>query len=170
MILSFEGKTPQIAEDVFIASSATIIGDVTIESGASIWFGAVLRGDLNRIVIGANTSIQDNCVLHCNREFPTMVGANCVIGHGVIMEGCDIRQWCMIGMNATILSGAVIGEKTIIAAAALIRENQTFAPGMLLAGVPATVKRELGESEIARVYEGVEHYHEMSAIYREMQA
>lgn len=148
MILSYQGKTPQIAEGVFIAPTAVLIGDVVVERGANIWFGAVLRGDLSQIYIGQNSSIQDNCVLHCNQRNHTIVHENTIVGHGAVLEGCTIGAGSLIGMNATVLSGSRLGENTLVAAAALIREQTIFEGGVLLAGVPATVKRKVTEAEL----------------------
>ena len=164
-ILEFQGKTPQIGAGAFIAPTAVIIGDVTIGAGANIWFGAVLRGDMNHIEIGAKTSIQDNTVIHCNEIHPTIVGANVVVGHAVVMEGCTIGEGSLIGMNATVLSGAVLGENTLVAAAALVRENEQFPARSLLAGVPAQVKAQIKEAHLQLMALGVEHYGEVMQHY-----
>lgn len=168
MLIAYQGKSPQIAPNVFVAPTATLIGDVVVESGASIWFGAVLRADLNQIVVGANTSIQDNCVVHCNSRYATRIGADCVVGHGVVMEGCHIAPSCLIGMNATILSGTTIGSESIIAAGAVIREGTDYDERVLLAGVPAQVRRATTDDDLARIQRGVAHYLKESQIYRGM--
>lgn len=143
MIYKFNNKTPQIADGVFIAPNATIIGDVIIEAGASIWFGAVLRGDTGQIRIGAGSNVQDNCVLHVNGRNNTIIAENVTLGHGVIAEGCHIHKGSLVGMNATVLSGSIIGAGCLIAAGTVIRENQQIEAGMLVAGVPARVIRPL---------------------------
>ncbi|MCB0075413.1 MAG: gamma carbonic anhydrase family protein, partial [Caldilineaceae bacterium] len=109
MIIEHQGKRPRIAADVFIAPNATILGDVTIGAGASIWFGAVIRGDVGHIEIGPGTNIQDNVVIHVNARHDTQIGANATIGHGVVLEGCTIGDGALLGMNATVLSEAEIG-------------------------------------------------------------
>ncbi|NJN84286.1 MAG: gamma carbonic anhydrase family protein, partial [Caldilineaceae bacterium] len=109
MIIEHMGKQPQIAEGVYLAPTATVIGDVIIEAGANIWFGAVLRGDSGRIVIGPRTSVQDNVVVHVNGHHDTIVEGDVIIGHGVVLEGCRIGQGALLGMNATVLSGAEVG-------------------------------------------------------------
>lgn len=165
LILPFQDKTPQIHPSVFIAPTAVIIGDVILAEGVSIWFGAVLRADLNQIVVGANTSIQDTCVLHSNKSRPTEVGANCVVGHGVIMEACQVGAGSLLGMNATILSGAILGEESIVGAGAVVKENTTYPPRVLLAGVPAEVRRELSAEQAARIQKGVESYRKITELY-----
>lgn len=164
-IIAFAGKTPQIAETAFIAPNATIIGDVIIEDGANIWFGAVLRADWNQIHIGARTSIQDNCVLHVNSRYPTIVRENVIVGHGAVLEGCDIGAGSLVGMNATVLSGAKLGVQTILGAGALVRERSEHPARVLLAGVPAMVKRTLSEDEAARPLRGIEHYQDVMRLY-----
>ncbi len=142
MIIEYNGKRPQIAEGVFIAPTAVLIGDVVVEKGASIWFGAVLRGDNNRIIVGEEANIQDNSVLHTNDEgFPTTVGAHVTVGHSVTMEGCIIEPNCVIGMGSTILNGAIVGEGSMVAANSLVQAGARIPGGHLVAGVPAQVKK-----------------------------
>ncbi|NJL96141.1 MAG: gamma carbonic anhydrase family protein, partial [Anaerolineae bacterium] len=123
MLLKFKGHHPQIAPDVFLAPTATVIGDVIVGARANLWFGAVLRGDLNQLRVGARSSVQDNCVLHTNTSAPTVVGDDVIIGHGAVLEGCTIAPGCLIGMNATVLSGAQLGPGCIVAAGAVVREG-----------------------------------------------
>jgi carbonic anhydrase/acetyltransferase-like protein (isoleucine patch superfamily) len=165
MLMTFNGKSPQIAAGVFVAPTVVIIGDVTIAENANIWFGAVLRGDLNQIRIGVRSSIQDNAVLHTNRRHPTLISDDIIIGHGAVMEGCQIGQGCLIGMNATVLDGAVIGEQSIVAAGAVIREGQTIPPRVLVAGVPAIIKAELTEESYSRILHGIENYQDLMRRY-----
>lgn len=143
MIIEYKGKRPKIAESAYIAPTATIIGDVVIEAEASVWFGAVIRGDHGRIIIGARTSVQDNVVVHVNGRHDTIVDADVTIGHGVVLEGCHLHAGVLIGMNATILSGAVVEAGALVAAGAVVGENQQIPAGMLAAGVPARVKGAL---------------------------
>lgn len=167
MIIPFQDKTPQIADDVFIAPNAVIIGDVTLGAGVNIWFGAVLRGDLGPIVVGERTSIQDNCVLHVNYTHATHVGADVIVGHGVIMEGCDIGNGCMLGMNATILSGAVVGQRTIVAAGSLVKEDARVPEQVLVAGVPATVKKQIANETADRIVKvGIANYQRVAGLYK----
>ena len=143
MIIEYKGKRPQIADDVFIAPNATIIGDVVIESGANIWFGCVLRGDEGKIVIGPRVSVQDNTVVHTNPRNSTIVEAEATIGHSVVLEGCRIERQALIGMNATVLDGASVGARALVAAGSVVREYDEIPADVLAAGVPARVKGPL---------------------------
>lgn len=143
MILEFEGKTPRVADDAYIAPTAVLIGDVTVESGASVWFGAVLRGDNSAIVIGRGSNVQDNCVIHCADELPTLVGADVTVGHMALLEGCTVGDGALIGMGAIVLQRASVGANALVAAGAVVGEGSEIPPGVLAAGVPARVKKEL---------------------------
>ncbi|HEX6024707.1 MAG TPA: gamma carbonic anhydrase family protein [Solirubrobacter sp.] len=145
-VIEFEGKTPRVAEDAFIAPTAVLIGDVTVEAGASVWFGAVLRGDNSAIVIGEGSNVQDNCVIHCADELPTIVGSNVTIGHMAMLEGCRIGDGALVGMGAIVLQRASVGPHALVAAGAVVGEGVEIPGGMLAAGVPARVKKELGGS------------------------
>ena len=146
MIIELDGKTPRIADDAFIAPTAVLIGDVTVGAGASIWFGAVLRGDNDAIVIGAGSNVQDNCVIHCAHELPTIVGENVTVGHMAMLEGCEIGDGSLIGMGAIVLQRAKVGVNALIAAGAVVAEGMAIPDGVLAAGVPAKVKKELDGS------------------------
>ena len=146
MIKDFLDKKPVIHEETFIAENSTIIGDVQIEKDASIWFGAVLRGDDNSIKIGEGSNVQDNSVVHVD-EHNVNIGKFVTIGHGAIIHGCDIGDEVLIGMGATVLSGAKIGKNTIIGAGALIKENAVIPEGVLCVGIPAKVVRILNQEE-----------------------
>lgn len=166
MIYPFQDQTPQIAPEVFIAPTAVLIGQVVVKTQANIWFGAVLRGDLGQIVIGERTSVQDNAVLHVNRQFDTVVGDDVIIGHGVVMEGCQVESHVMLGMNATLLSGARIGAYVIVGAGSVVRERQVIPSGVLVAGVPAQIKRELTDEERSRLDQSVVSYLQTMKRYR----
>ena len=160
ILLPFHGKRPRVAESAFIAPNAVLIGDVTVEEQASVWFGAVLRGDHaeNGIVVGAGTSVQDNCVVHCDTGHSQVIGEGCTVGHGAILHGVEMGDRVLIGMGATILGGAKIGDGAVIAAGALVREGFEVPPGMVVAGVPAKVIREVNEREAAFIKDSVPHY------------
>ena len=143
MIVEFDGKTPQVAEDAFVAPTAVLIGDVTVGPGASIWYGAVLRGDNSAIVIGAGSNVQDNCVIHCADALPTIVGENVTVGHMAMLEGCVIGDGALVGMGAIVLQRASVGERSLVAAGAVVGEGSEIPDGVLAAGVPARVKKEL---------------------------
>jgi carbonic anhydrase/acetyltransferase-like protein (isoleucine patch superfamily) len=142
-LIELDGKRPQVAPDAYLAPTAVLIGDVVIEAGASVWFGAVLRADFNRIVIGAGSNVQDNAVLHTSTRHPTVVGANVTIGHAVLLEGCSIADGALVGMGAIVLRGARVGARALVAAGSVVREGDEIPPDMLAAGVPAAVKRTL---------------------------
>jgi carbonic anhydrase/acetyltransferase-like protein (isoleucine patch superfamily) len=145
MILPYQDAIPEISPDAFVAPNATVIGDVRIAAGASIWYGAVVRGDLAPIRIGADTNIQDNCTVHTDVDKPAIIGENVTVGHNAIVHGCTVAPNTLIGMNAVILSGAHVKTGTIIAAGAVVKEGAVVGPFQLLAGMPASVKKELPE-------------------------
>ena len=159
-IFEFEGRRPRIASDVWLAPNAVIIGDVTIESGSTVWFGAVIRGDHaeHGIVIGARTSIQDNCVVHVGGWGPTVVGSDVTVGHGAVFESCTIGNGCMIGMNAVVLQNAQVGAECVIAAGAVVREGDIIADRSVVAGVPGQVKKTLEGRAAEWVARGSQHY------------
>lgn len=158
LVLPYRGVWPRVAGDAFIAPTAVIVGDVTIESGANIWFGAVLRGDTAPIRIGSRTNVQDGCVLHTDEGAPATVGADCTLGHGAIVHGATIGDGTLVGMRATVLNLAVVGAGCLIAAATLVPEGKQFAPGQMVMGVPGKAIRAVTEAEQARIRDGVAHY------------
>ena len=167
LILPFNGKSPRIAESAFLAPTAVLIGDVTVGDDASVWFGAVLRGDHpdNPIVIGERTSVQDNCVVHVGGWQPTIVGSDCTIGHGAVFESCTIGDGCVVGMNAVILQQAHIGEQCLVAAGAVVMEGERVPRRSLLAGVPARVRKTLEGAAADWIEGGGEHYVALSRRY-----
>ena len=162
---SFGGKQPRVADDAFVAPSADLIGDVVVGERASVWFGAVLRGDFSSIVIGEGSSVQDNVVVHCADGLPTVVGRNVTIGHGALLEGCVIEDGAVIGMGAVILQRARIGTGSMIAAGAVVREGQEIPPGVVAAGAPAVVKKSLDGSSRKWVESAAVHYQSLRARY-----
>ena len=140
---TFLRKDPRLGAGVYIARGAIVIGDVTLGDHSSIWYNAVLRGDINRIVVGHHSNVQDNAVLHLADDFGCMVGNYVTIGHSAIVHACTVGDECLIGMGATILDGAVIGEQSIIGANALVTQGTQIPPGSLVMGSPAKVIREL---------------------------
>ncbi|MEU9336339.1 gamma carbonic anhydrase family protein [Streptomyces sp. NPDC048290] len=147
LITGIGGREPEIDPTAFVAPTAAVIGDVTIRAGASIWYGAVLRGDVERISVGADSNIQDNCTLHADPGFPVTVGERVSVGHNAVVHGATVADDCLIGMGATILNGAVIGEGSLVAAQALVPQGMEVPPGSLVAGVPAKIRRELTAEE-----------------------
>lgn len=168
-ILSFGGRTPRVHASAFIAPTAVLIGDVEVGADASVWFGAVLRADHpeHGIRIGERSSVQDNCVLHVSARGPTIVEADVTIGHGAIFESCEIRRGALIGMNAVILHGAVIGEGALVAALSVVPENMQVPAGVLVAGAPARVRKELAGESAAWVRDSAGHYVELARRYIE---
>jgi gamma-carbonic anhydrase len=146
-LLPFNGKTPKIAPDVFIAPGAMIIGDVTIHEGASVWYNAVIRGDTASIVIGARSNIQDNCTLHTDADAPLTIGEDCTLGHNAVVHGAMLSDRVLVGMNAVVLSHASVGADTIIGACALVSEHKAIPGGSLVIGLPAKVARALNTAE-----------------------
>ena len=159
MLIGYKGLLPKLQEDVFIAPTASVVGDVEIGKDSSIWFGTVVRGDVHSIKIGARTSIQDLSMVHVTHfkgddkstGNPTIIADDVTIGHKVMLHGCHIKDRVLVGMSATILDGAVIGEDSIVGAGALVTKNKQFPPRSLIMGSPAKVVRRLSEEEIAEL-------------------
>lgn len=143
LILPFNGAVPRIHESAYIAPGATIIGDVEIGPDASVFYGCVLRGDVGPIRVGARSNIQDNSVLHANNGTPCILGEDVTVGHKALVHGCEIGDGVLVGMSATVLSGAYVGRGSLIAAGAVVLENQEIPEASLAAGVPARVRREM---------------------------
>ncbi len=165
MILPIDGKSPRIAGDVFIAPTAVIIGDVTIAEGASIWYGVVLRGDMEPITIGRDTNIQDNCTVHTDYGHPTLIGAGVSVGHNAVVHGCTIEEDCLVAMGALVLSGAVIRRGSVVAAGAVVREGQEVGPGQLVAGMPAALKRSVPAAELEGFLRPVANYRKLARMH-----
>lgn len=146
MIMKFKGVSPRIHEEVFVAPSADIIGDVEIQKGSSVWFGAVIRSDLEKIRIGENTSIQDNCSVHADEGLPTIIGNNVTVGHNAIVHGCQIGDNTVIGMHSTVLNGAKIGKNCLIGAGAVVKENSQIPDNSLVVGVPGKIIRTMDDA------------------------
>src|SRR5438477_6926707 len=140
-------RKPAIAQNVYIAQGAVVVGDVTLGDSSSVWYNAVLRGDINRIAVGHHTNIQDNAVLHVADDFPCLVGNYVSVGHAAILHACAIADEVLVGMGATILDGAVVGERSLIGANALVTQRTQIPPGSLVLGSPARVVRELTAAE-----------------------
>ena len=145
-----------------IAKNATVIGDVKLEEDVNIWYGAVLRGDVDKIVVKKGSNIQDNCVIHCSEGYPTIIGEYVSIGHGAVIHGCTIGNNVLIGMNSTILNGAKIGDNCIVGAHSLITQNKIIPPNSLVMGAPAKVVRMLDDEEIKSIRDNALRYIELS--------
>lgn len=166
MIKDFKNKRPNLDENLYIAETAVIIGDVTLEEDVNIWFGAVLRGDEESINIGRDTNVQENCVIHVDKDSPVNIGAGCTIGHGAIIHGCTIKDNVLVGMGSIILNGAKIGNNTIVGAGSLVTQNKEFEDGVLIMGNPAKVIRKLTKEEIDANKKSSLNYIELSKEFK----
>jgi carbonic anhydrase/acetyltransferase-like protein (isoleucine patch superfamily) len=170
MIKPFNTTAPKIHEAAFIADDAIIIGDVEIGENASVWFGSILRGDVNFIRIGAGTNIQDGTVIHVSsKTHSTILENDITVGHRVTLHGCYVESNCLIGIGAIILDGARIGKNSLVAAGSLVTPGTQVPPGSMVMGSPAKITRSLAEDEIAGIQMSARKYIELSAVYRSMQ-
>ena len=145
----FLRKKPKLGKSVYLASTSVVIGDVTLGAHSSVWYGAVLRGDINRIVVGHHTNVQDNAVLHLADDYPCVLGNWVTVGHSAVVHACKVGDEVLVGMGAIILDGAVIGKQSIIGAKALVTQKTKIPPGSLVLGAPAKVVRKLTKEERA---------------------
>lgn len=170
MIRPYRGNRPRIAASAYIDESAQVIGDVTIGERASVWPNVTIRGDVNSIMIGEETNIQDNSTLHCDAGlFPLAIGNRVTVGHQAMLHGCTIEDDCLIGIAAVVLNGARIGTGSVIAAAALVPEGAVIPPHSLAMGVPAKVRRHVTPQEAERFRLNTRHYVELAEQYRNEQ-
>jgi carbonic anhydrase/acetyltransferase-like protein (isoleucine patch superfamily) len=167
MLFGFQGHSPRLGRNVYIAPNATVIGRVRVGDGASVWFGTVLRGDVDSITIGPETNIQDLCVVHCDAEVPTRIGERVTVGHRAVLHGCTIEDECVIGMGAVVQNRARVASHSLVAAGSVVREGFEVPAGTLVAGVPARVKRELTDGEIDYINELAEIYIVRARVYLE---
>ncbi len=158
---------PKIDASVYIAPAATIIGAVTLQAGASIWPGVVIRADNEPITIGEKSNIQENSVLHVDEGIPLTIGANVTVGHQAMLHGCTIKDGSLIGIQAIVLNGAVIGRNCLVGAGALVTENKVFPDNSLILGSPARVVRSLSAEEISALAGSAQHYFERAALFKE---
>jgi carbonic anhydrase/acetyltransferase-like protein (isoleucine patch superfamily) len=170
MIVTFDGQTPTVDATAFVAGNATLIGQVTLAAGSSVFYGAVLRGDTDSIVIGSGSNVQDNVSMHTDTGIPLVVGTGVSIGHNAVVHGCTIEDDCLVGMGAVVLNRAVIGKGSLVAAGAIVLEDTVVPPGSLVAGVPAKVRRALTDEEVAGIRLNAAHYLDLSAKHRALEA
>jgi len=166
-IYSLDGRAPEIDPDTWIAPDANVIGDVVLEAGVSVWFGAALRGDNEPIVVGAGSNIQENSTLHTDMGHPLTIGPGCTIGHLAIVHGCTVGQNTLIGMGATVMNGAVIGDNCLIGARAVVTEGKEIPSGSLVVGAPGRVVRSLDETAIEGLRESARNYQRKLRRYRD---
>lgn len=157
---------PDVHDTAYLAPGSRLVGDVTIAEGASVWFNAVLRADADRIVLGAGSNVQDGVAVHCDAGFPAIIGRDVSIGHNAVVHGCTVEDGALIGMGAVILNGAVIGAGSLVAGGAVVLEGTVVPPRSLVAGVPAKVRRELSDEEVASLTENGRRYVENAARFR----
>ena len=160
------GLRPQVHPDAYIAPTAVLIGDVHIAAGASVWFGAVLRGDEAPITVGEGANIQDNVVVHCAENLPTTIEPNATVGHSAQLEGCVVEQGALVGMGATMLQRSRLGKGSMLAAGAVLQEGEHIPPGQMAAGVPARIKKPVDGSSQRWVATSAQHYRDRASRYR----
>ena len=166
MEFELSGKRPTVHPDAYIAPTAVLIGDVEVGAGASVWFGAVLRGDEAAIKVGDGANIQDNVVVHCARDLPTLIERNASVGHSAQLEGCVVEEGALVGMGATMLQRSRLGAGSMLAAGAVLGEGKSVPAGHLAAGVPATVRKPLDGSSQSWVGTAARHYQDRAVRYR----
>jgi len=164
-LVAFEGKEPQVHPTAFLAPTATLIGDVVVEEGASVWFGAVLRADFDRIVVGPGSCVQDNAVIHTAEGLPTLIGPSVTVAHLAYLEGCTVEEGALIGVGALVLQRARIGPRAVVAAGSVVLEGMAVPPETLVAGVPARPKKTLSGSSATWAEIAAREYQALSRRY-----
>lgn len=170
MILSFGGKTPQNEGAVFVAANATVVGDVILGKGSSVWYGAVLRGDHGTLVLGENCNVQDNAVLHCDRGGGVTLGKNVTVGHSALVHQCTVGENSLVGMHATLLNNCVVGKNCIIGAGALVPEGMVIPDGSVAVGVPARVIKTIRPEQLESNIRNAELYVKLGAEHAALQS
>jgi carbonic anhydrase/acetyltransferase-like protein (isoleucine patch superfamily) len=167
IVRPYGGKSPRLHETVMLVGDVTVVGDVEIGERSSLWFGSVVRGDVNSIRIGSRTNVQDCCVIHVtSRTHRTVVGDDVTLGHRVTLHGCTVRDRCLVGIGAVVMDGAVVGEDAMVGAGSLVPPGMVVPPGMLALGAPAKVKRQLTPEEVASFRASAERYAGYAEQYR----
>lgn len=154
-----------VGNPLFVAPNATVIGDVTLTAKVSIWFGAVVRGDKDRIVIGEGSNIQDNCVVHTSAGHPVIIGSNVSVGHGAILHGCTLSDRVLVGMGAVVLNGAVVGEDSVIGAGAVVTEDMVVPPGSVVVGVPGRILKQASDAQKQHIVKNAKAYIALASEY-----
>jgi carbonic anhydrase/acetyltransferase-like protein (isoleucine patch superfamily) len=166
LILALNGSAPVIPDSAWIAPNATLVGSITLGERASVFYGAVLRADMDIITIGDDTNLQDNVTVHVDYGVPAHIGARVSVGHGAILHGCIVEDDCLIGMGATVLNRAVIGTGSLVAAGSVVLEDTVIPPRSLVAGVPAKVRRAITDDEFAKIQLNADNYLRISADHK----
>ncbi len=167
LIVSVAGHTPQIDPDAWVAPNASVIGQVSLAAGASVWYGATLRAEAEPIEIGEGANIQDGVTVHVDPGFPCRVATGVTVGHNVVLHGCTVEQDSLVGMGAVVLNGAVIGAGSLVAAGAVVPQGMVVPPRSLVAGVPAKVRRELSDDEVGHNRLNAAAYTHLTGLHRE---
>ncbi|WP_299054248.1 gamma carbonic anhydrase family protein [uncultured Nocardioides sp.] len=167
LLVPLGGHTPVVHPDAWVAPGAVLVGDVRIGAGASVWYGCVLRADVNPIVLGEGSNLQDGTVVHADTRHGVHVGARVSVGHQALVHGCTVGDDVLVGMGSRLLSGCTIGTESLVGAGAVVREGQEVPPRSLVVGVPGKVRRELTEDELARVHRNAESYYALRDAHRE---
>jgi gamma-carbonic anhydrase len=166
-ILAYDGKAPRLAASVFLADGSVVTGDVEIGEDSSLWFGTVVRGDVNHVRIGARTNLQDHAVVHVTAgTHPTSIGDDVTVGHRAVLHGCTVKDRCLVGIGAILMDAAVIGPDAMVGAGALVPPRMVVPPGKLALGSPAKVVRDLTPEEIAKLRDSASRYVGYAAKYR----
>ena len=166
-VAAYEGRSPRIAASAFLAEGSVVVGDVEIGESSSLWFGTIVRGDVNHVRIGARTNVQDMSVVHVtSRTNPTVIGDDVTVGHRAVLHGCTIRDRCLVGIGAIVMDGAVVGPEAMVGAGALVPPGMVVPPGTLVLGSPAKVKRQLTPEEIAYFRTSAANYAGYAVRYR----
>jgi carbonic anhydrase/acetyltransferase-like protein (isoleucine patch superfamily) len=166
LILSVNGRAPELHPESWVAPNATVLGSVTLAAKSSVWYGTVLRAEFEPISIGEGSNLQDNVTVHVDPGFPATIGAGVSVGHNAVLHGCTVEDGALIGMGAVVLNGAVIGAGSLVAAGAVVAQGAVIPPRSLVAGVPGKVRRELSEDEVARNRLNAQVYEHLSELHR----
>lgn len=164
-VFSYKGQMPDVAEDAFIAPTASVVGDVKVGAGTNIWFGSVVRGDVNSVVIGRHTNVQDNATIHTMSDAPTIIGDHVTIGHNAVVHCSKVGSNCLIGMGSVLIGYSEIGDNCVIGADTFIAQHKKIPSGCLVYGNPAKIIRELREDELEALKASTENYYRLGQIY-----
>jgi carbonic anhydrase/acetyltransferase-like protein (isoleucine patch superfamily) len=170
LVIAFDGRMPVIPDSAWVAPNATLVGGVTLGERASIFYGTVLRADIDTIAIGDDTNLQDNVTMHVDAGSPASIGARVSVGHGAILHGCTVEDDCLIGMGATVLNRAVVGAGSLVAAGSVVLEDSVIPPRSLVAGVPAKVRRAITDDEFEKIKRNGTNYVTLAAAHKAIQA
>ncbi len=170
LVLPYADRSPVVDPTAWLAPNATVVGQVRLHARSSVFYGAVVRGDMAEVVVGRGTNLQDNVVVHTDTDFPALIGLGVSVGHAAVVHGCTIENHCLIGMNATVLNGAIIGTGSLVAAGSVVLEGTVVPPRSLVAGVPGKVRRRISDEEHDRIVRNAEIYESLVPGHRRSSA